>query len=133
MFRKLVLATAVAMAAILPWTTSYVKAEEPQACTQATLTRFFHVGLHFYPNGARVTYVAPDSPLRDMESPDGHTKAAIDVGDRIVRVDSHPIHSACDYTRAMNGADDPDRIKIVVWDKDSHFNYTWYAGSLPYP
>ena len=82
-------------------------------------------------NGFRITAVKPGGPATKMTN--GATTWCLEPGDVIVEVEGTKIESQVDYTNAVNGAANPDKIEIKVWDCRWGKVYTWYVGSKSGP
>jgi S1-C subfamily serine protease len=73
---------------------------------------------YFDNDGFNIQHVEDNGPATKLTSSSGETMK-LEKGDIITEIDGHKIKSADDYVQAMNGASDPEKIKIKVKDVNS--------------
>jgi S1-C subfamily serine protease len=81
---------------------------------------------YFSKEGLHVEDLDGDGPAAMLDDGNGGA-AMMEKGDIIVEVDGKKVKTAEDYVKALNGAADPDKVKLKIRDVNSGNDADYYA------
>jgi hypothetical protein len=94
--------------------------------TKVELKYCLKVKGYFSKEGLHVEDLDGDGPAAMLDDGNGGA-AMMEKGDIIVEVDGKKVKTAEDYVKALNGAADPDKVKLKIRDVNSGNDADYYA------
>jgi S1-C subfamily serine protease len=98
--------------------------------TKVDLKYCLKVKGYFTKDGLHVEELDGDGPAAMLHDADGNAVAMMEVGDAITEVDGKKVKSAEEYAKALNGAADPDKVKLKVRDKNTGNDFEYYVKAV---